>query len=170
MASTAAMVFFWRPGRMSRSALLTGFLVGAGAVCATAAAASNSKAESNRVFIESSWCGVAQSYGINQLCLAGKKQVLRFAQDDNPNLLFANQRDLTQLGEKNSAGGRVRASLCGGPVACRVKSKAADRSVRARLAVCAILMTCTRTADILMGRGGCCASRSPSPCFTSCCW
>jgi len=36
MASTAAIVFFWRPGRMSRSALLTGFLVWADAVSAIA--------------------------------------------------------------------------------------------------------------------------------------
>src|SRR5882762_6248056 len=56
MASTAAMVFFCRLGRMSRSALLTGFLVCAGAVCAgavcaTADAASNNKAGITRVFI-----------------------------------------------------------------------------------------------------------------------
>src|ERR1035437_2796835 len=46
MASTAAMVFFWRPGRMSRRALLTGFLV-----CAVAAdAASSSKAGIKKAF------------------------------------------------------------------------------------------------------------------------
>jgi len=75
MASTAAMVFFWRPGRMSRRALLTGFLIGAGGigaglvgagvigagvvgagvigadvVCAIADAASNSKAGITRGF------------------------------------------------------------------------------------------------------------------------
>jgi hypothetical protein len=58
MASTAAMVFFWRPGWMSRTATLTGFLVasgagagvaGAGTVCAIAAAASNT-AGIKRVF------------------------------------------------------------------------------------------------------------------------
>src|SRR5882762_5116756 len=56
MASTAAMVFFCRLGRMSRSALLTGFLVCAGvvcagAVCATADAASSNKAGITRAFI-----------------------------------------------------------------------------------------------------------------------
>src|SRR6266404_2588102 len=61
MASTAAIVSFWRPGRMSRSALLTGFLVWTGAVCAgvvcavvvwpIADAANNNKAGITRVFI-----------------------------------------------------------------------------------------------------------------------
>src|SRR6267378_3850807 len=61
MASTAAMVFFCRLGRMSRRAVLTGFLVGAGAVwagvvcagavCATADAASSNKAGITRAFI-----------------------------------------------------------------------------------------------------------------------
>src|ERR1039458_6903096 len=58
MASTAAMVFFWRPGAISRSALLTGFLIGAGAawagvVCAgmvCAIAAASNKAGITRVF------------------------------------------------------------------------------------------------------------------------
>src|SRR6202021_601822 len=49
MASTAAIVFFCRPGSISLRALLTGFLVVcaevvcAGVVCASADAASNSK-------------------------------------------------------------------------------------------------------------------------------
>src|ERR1700686_3727663 len=65
MASTAAMVFFCRPGRMSRRALLTGVLVWAGIVCAgvvcagvvwavvwpIADAASNNKAGITTVFI-----------------------------------------------------------------------------------------------------------------------
>src|ERR1700690_3803670 len=45
MASTAATVLFSRPARMSRRAVLTGFFVGAGAVCAGADAAINSKGE-----------------------------------------------------------------------------------------------------------------------------
>src|SRR6202007_1483300 len=49
--SPAAIVFFCRPGRMSLRALLTGFLVGVGVVCATADAASNNKAGIVRVFI-----------------------------------------------------------------------------------------------------------------------
>jgi hypothetical protein len=36
MASTAAMVFFWRLGRMSLRAVLMGFVVGAGVVRAGA--------------------------------------------------------------------------------------------------------------------------------------
>src|ERR1700674_4969021 len=55
MASTAATVFFRRPGRMSRRAEPTGSFVGAGVVCAAAEAASNSKAGITRVvFILSS--------------------------------------------------------------------------------------------------------------------
>src|ERR1700730_11289271 len=34
IASTAATVFFWRPGRRSLKALLTGFLIGAGGIFA----------------------------------------------------------------------------------------------------------------------------------------
>src|ERR1700733_846134 len=49
MASTAATVFFCRPGRMSRRAELTGSFIGAGVVCATAEAASNSEAGIIRV-------------------------------------------------------------------------------------------------------------------------
>src|SRR5258708_36370417 len=69
MASTAAMVFFCRPGRMSLRALLTGFLVwtGAvwtGAVCATADAASSNKAGITRAFIFLfSLCGRKHSAG-----------------------------------------------------------------------------------------------------------
>src|SRR5437016_3911500 len=50
MASAAATVFFCRPGRMSRRAVLTGLFVCAGVVCAHADAASNSKAAIARVF------------------------------------------------------------------------------------------------------------------------
>src|SRR5271156_6194898 len=58
MASTAAMVFFWRPARPSLRAVLIGFLIivgiaggaGAGVVCEIAAEASNSKAGAMRVF------------------------------------------------------------------------------------------------------------------------
>jgi hypothetical protein len=63
MASTAAIVFLWRLGRTSRSAVLTGFLicaavagvvvagVAAGAlVCAIVDAATNSSAEIIRAF------------------------------------------------------------------------------------------------------------------------
>src|ERR1700675_592200 len=62
------MVFFCRPGRMSLRALLTGFLVGAGVVCAVvcaaAAAASNNKAGIKSVFfILFSWCGEKHSAG-----------------------------------------------------------------------------------------------------------
>jgi hypothetical protein len=58
MASTAATVFFCRPGRMSLRAVLTGFFVGTGEVCAAADAASNSKAGITRVlFILSSLFG-----------------------------------------------------------------------------------------------------------------
>src|SRR5437660_4903020 len=79
MASTAAMVSFWRLGRTSRSALVTGFLVWAGAVCggvvcavavcagavcATADAASNNRAGITRVFIFLfSLCGRKHSAG-----------------------------------------------------------------------------------------------------------
>src|ERR1700681_1620933 len=58
------MVFFCRPGKMSLRALLTGFLVGAGVVCAAAAAASNSKAGIKSVFfILVSWCAEKHSAG-----------------------------------------------------------------------------------------------------------
>src|SRR5258707_9618855 len=69
MASTAAMVFFCRPGRMSLRALLTGFLVWTvavwtGAVCATVDAASSNKAGITRAFIFLfSLCGRKHSAG-----------------------------------------------------------------------------------------------------------
>src|SRR5882762_1269328 len=56
MASTAAMVFFCRPGRMSLRAVLTGFFDCAHVVCAIADAARNSKAGITKVlFILSSF-------------------------------------------------------------------------------------------------------------------
>src|SRR5208282_6248901 len=50
MASTAAMVFFCCPVRISLRASLTGFLVGVGLVCAIADEASNSKVVIRIVF------------------------------------------------------------------------------------------------------------------------
>src|ERR1700732_3447079 len=58
------MVFFCRAGRMSLKALLRGFLVCAGVVCAAAAAASNSKAGIKSVlFILFSWCAEKHNAG-----------------------------------------------------------------------------------------------------------
>src|SRR5208282_3422914 len=51
MASTAAIVFFWRFGIMSRSALLMGFVIGAGVVCAAGACASAEAATSSKAGI-----------------------------------------------------------------------------------------------------------------------
>src|SRR5580704_1247836 len=66
MASTAATVFFRRPGRMSRRAELTGSFVGAGVVCAAADAASNSKAGITRVVFILSSSFFGESGGLPQ--------------------------------------------------------------------------------------------------------
>jgi hypothetical protein len=66
MASTAATVFFCRPGRMSRRAELTGSFVDAGVVCAAAEAASNSKAGITRVVFILSSIVFGESGGLPQ--------------------------------------------------------------------------------------------------------
>src|SRR6267143_1546222 len=58
MASTAATVFFCRPGRMSIRAVLTGFFDCAHVICAIADAARNSKAGITKVLIVLSELGV----------------------------------------------------------------------------------------------------------------
>src|SRR6266851_6308522 len=66
MASTAATVFFRRPGRMSRRAELTGSFVGAGVVCPAAEAASNSKAGITKVVFILSSSFFGESGGLPQ--------------------------------------------------------------------------------------------------------
>src|SRR5882724_5026046 len=70
MASTAATVFFCRPGRMSLRAVLTGFFDCAHVVCAIAGAARNSKAGITTVlFILSSFqFGFQLAFSKRMLC------------------------------------------------------------------------------------------------------
>src|SRR5580704_9051825 len=70
MASTAATVFFCRPGRMSLRAVLTGFFDCAHVVCAIADAARNSKAGITKVlFILSSFqFGFPLAFSKRMLC------------------------------------------------------------------------------------------------------
>src|SRR6202030_4547340 len=70
MASTAATVFFCRPGRMSLRAVLTGFFDCAHVVCAIADAARNSKAWITKVlFILSSFqFGFQLAFSKRMLC------------------------------------------------------------------------------------------------------
>src|ERR1700719_1598016 len=70
MASTAATVFFCRPGRMSLRAVLTGFFDCAHVVCAIADAARNSKAGITRVLciLPSFQFGVQLAFSKRMLC------------------------------------------------------------------------------------------------------
>src|SRR5580692_5566294 len=70
MASTAATVFFCRPGRISLKAVLTGFFDCAHIVCAIADAATNSKAGITKVlFILSSFqFGFQLAFSKRMLC------------------------------------------------------------------------------------------------------
>src|ERR1700674_2912430 len=135
------MVFFCRPGRMSRRAVLTGFLVGAGVVCAgvvcaTADAASTNKAGITRVFIFLfSLCGRKHSAG-------GRVRA-------------------TELRQKSSS--------CRQRPSCARLGRARRPSPHRQ--PCAILITCAGTVDtdILTGRGGGCAFFCLCPCVTLAC-